>query len=209
MRLRTAISRRNLSLVNILDGFIIAIGIGFFTWGFVRALSGCLATMVSLVLGFICALYAYSAMSELVRSWGVGADVAGLVAFAIIFAGIFIACRLAGAALGFTMKKISLGWLNRILGALLGTVIAFLFSLGLVVGLGAALSPESDLLKTSKLAPFIMTAGSEAVVLIPGHLRERVIEKQRSILKLPPRNDAPPPPSPRPKGTGSPERPPR
>lgn len=177
--------------MNILDGFIIAIGIGFFTWGFVKALSGCLATMLSLVLGFICALYAYSAMSELVRSWGVGADIAGLVAFAIIFAGVFIICRLVGAALGFTMKKISLGWLNRALGALLGTGIAFLFSLGLVVGLGAALPPESDLLRSSRLAPWIMKAGSEAVVLIPGDLRERVIDRQRAILKLPPRTGAP------------------
>ncbi len=172
--------------MNVLDGLIIALGIGFFTWGLVRALSGSLASMVSLILGFVCALYAYSAMSELVRSWGVGADIAGFVAFAIVFAGIFIACRLAGAALGFTMKKISLGWLNRTLGGALGLAIAFLFSLGLVVGLGAALPPDSDLLKSSKLAPFIMTAGAEAGGLIPGHLRERVINKQRAILKLPP-----------------------
>lgn len=109
--------------MNTLD-FIIIIPILYgLVRGFFRGLVGELTAIVAIVIAIICAkLYAPAFSIWLLRYIVLGVAVAEILAYIIIFLGIALVLNLLGGLIKKVISAISLGWLNRLLGAIFGTL---------------------------------------------------------------------------------------
>lgn len=109
--------------MNTLD-FIIIIPILYgLVRGFFRGLVGELTAIVAIVIAIICAkLYAPAFSIWLLRYIVLGVAVAEILAYIIIFLGVALVLNLLGGLIKKVISAISLGWLNRLLGAIFGTL---------------------------------------------------------------------------------------
>ena len=110
-----------------------------------------------------------------------------LISFAIILLIVLILCNLAGRGLHLLLKKMFLGWTDRILGAcfaiLKGVIIIYL----VIVLLTIFVPSKTPLIAGSRLTPLIITSYQSIVSLIsPGcyqNWKDKFIEKKKEINK--------------------------
>jgi membrane protein required for colicin V production len=91
--------------------------------GFMKGLVIELATLAGLILGIIASFYFASDLGELLRQYfSFGASAARIIASILIFTGVMLIAWLIGKAIEKTVELIALGWLNKLLGAVVGIV---------------------------------------------------------------------------------------
>lgn len=109
--------------MGILDIVILA----FFVWGavsgFMKGFIKQLATLLGIIVGLLAAKALYSMVAEQYLSKVTdSATIAQILAFVLIWIGMPLLFALFAAILTRAMEAISLGWLNRMLGAGLGAL---------------------------------------------------------------------------------------
>ena len=101
--------------------------------GFMKGLITEIIAILAVVLGFIGAkLWGQAFSAWILTQFTWPQAVCDAVAYALLFLGITIALNIVGRLISKLLKAIHLGWINRLLGALFGTVKWALVVLALV-----------------------------------------------------------------------------
>jgi membrane protein required for colicin V production len=108
--------------MNPLDIGILLIAALFFIRGIFRGFVFELVTVVGLILGYIISITYLSLLSGYILSIfpSVPESIVNLVSFFILFVGTNLLLRMVAKVITKTLKIAMLGWLNRLLGGLLG-----------------------------------------------------------------------------------------
>ena len=168
-----------------LDGLIIIILTAFIVrglWvGFVRQL----ASILSLVLGFIVAGryygdYAYL-LSPYIKNQQLGFFFTYLILFFIVFCGIILS--------GFILKKVMsvslLGWFDKSLGAIFGAGTGACVSCLVFMGIGIFISGSSPFFTRSVLYPYLDQASQVILTIVKdSELREELLPQPPAISEF-------------------------
>ena len=140
--------------------------------GFVRGLLG----LVGLFLGIMLAAGHYERLATDVFSFIPGETGPGVVSFIAIFLAVVIVVGIIAHILAKGLRVATLGWLDRLLGGVLGVgiasvVIGVLLLLAVLAGL-----EESAVLVNSSMAPRVLEVTDVVVKVLPESARETVQE---------------------------------
>jgi membrane protein required for colicin V production len=162
--------------MNVADVVIIVVLlIGLFSGigrGFVRGLMG----LVALVVGIMIASGNYQRLADSVLSFVPGERWPEILSFVVIFLVVVLLVGLIGRIISKALRKASLGWLDRLAGAILGVVVASVI-LGVILLLAAMGGLEDQrILVESRMAPRVIGVTDVAVSLLPADAREKIEE---------------------------------
>lgn len=162
--------------MNVTDVVIIVVLlIGFFSGigrGFVRGLMG----LVALVVGIMVASGTYQRLAGSALSFIPGDKGPEIVSFAVIFLVVVLLVGLIGRIISRALRQVSLGWLDRLAGAILGIVVAsVILSVILLVAAMADLE-DQKLLAESRMAPRVIGVTDVVVSIFPADVRLRIEE---------------------------------
>jgi membrane protein required for colicin V production len=162
--------------MNVTDVVIIVVLlIGFFSGigrGFVRGLMG----LVALVAGIMIASGNYQRLADSVLSFMPGENGPEILSFVVIFLVVVLLVGLIGRIISKALKQASLGWLDRLAGAILGIVIAsVVLSVILLVAAMGGLD-DQKLLVESRMAPRVIGVTDVVVSILPEDVRLRIDE---------------------------------
>lgn len=146
--------------MNFIDLIVIIITSFFLLRGLFRGFVLELTIVIGLIVGYLIAISYYDYLSFFVFKTyfpQIPDSIASIISFALIFIAINIGLRLAASAITKTLKFVMLGWLNRLLGAIFGTIKAVVI-MGIAVFL-LNLIPFSD--------TFLQKAGKNESVFYP------------------------------------------
>lgn len=160
--------------LNLLDtGILVIIGLlslrGYFR-GFGRELAG----LAGMVLGVIAAAHSSMMVADRLSPWIANPAYAKGVAFALLFFSVNWITRLSLSSFQQVLYVLHLGAFDRLLG--------FGFSLlkgGLFLGLSLMLAQnvifrDSQLLRESRLAPYMVDFSQQALALLPSDIKQRI-----------------------------------
>ncbi len=157
---------------------IIAIGRGIWT-GFSVAVS----TFMGVILGFWIAAqqfpYVALKLSPLIRDdlWR------SLTSFVILFLAVYLGFLVAGIVLRGFFRVIKLGWLDRLLGGIVGFAKGIILT-GVIIFIMTLVLPEnSALLKNSRLYPGLSRIAQGLNNLAPENLKGKFMWKWRKLEK--------------------------
>lgn len=94
---------------------LITVGRGIWT-GFIVSV----ASLIGAIGGFWVAIHNFSFFAPKIYPWFQNEIGARIIAFAALFFLVYLACYLIGIGVRFVLKAIWLGWLDRLLGCILG-----------------------------------------------------------------------------------------
>jgi membrane protein required for colicin V production len=143
---------------------IVAIGIATFI-GLRKGIIRAALTLAGLIVGIILAGRFYSPFSEHLTliSSPVWAKVA---AFAIIFIGVMVIAAILARLLERAASAIMLGWVNRLVGAILGFIIGAMFC-GALLAIWVKYVSISGAITESKIAPILLDYFPKVLALLP------------------------------------------
>jgi membrane protein required for colicin V production len=143
-------------VMNLLDVIILII-IGFcLVRGIFRGVIQEISSIIGVVAGFYAAYTYYPRLEPAIKNAIPDAAHLKIVAFLILFCGVFVAVSLLGLLIKKLMKLVFMGWLDRVSGAGFGVLKGILIVSVLLLALTSFLPAQSRLLKHSVLAPHIM-----------------------------------------------------
>jgi membrane protein required for colicin V production len=151
--------------VNWLD-IVLVVAIGLTTFiGLRKGIIKMALTLGGLVLGIFLAGRYYASFSEhltLISSptW------AKVAAFAIIFIGIMAAAAIVAHFLEKAASAIMLGWVNRLVGAILGFLVGAMFC-GAVLAIWVKYLGVSGAISDSNIAPILLDQFPKVLALLP------------------------------------------
>lgn len=154
-----------------------------FRSGLVRAALG----LMGLIGGFQVASWWYVQVGDLISpsrlAWPPQARrIFGFLAIVFVFS---VAMQLAGWLLQKALRKVGLGGFDRVLGA------AFGFARGCMIGLAALMAisvaaPQSDLVTTSVLTPYLFAVAHDVSFLVPQYLQQQMTDGAYDFKHNPP-----------------------
>ena len=148
---------------------VLLVGIvGGIARGFVR----CLLGLVGLALAILLAATYHGQVAASFLGFIPGDRAPAIVAFILIFIVVVIVVGLIAAAVARALRLVSLGWLDRLAGGLLGFVMSaivagLLLLLAVMAGFG-----ENKAIIDSSLAPQVLRVTDGIVSLVPSEARE-------------------------------------
>ncbi len=151
--------------MNSLDIGILLIAAIFFIRGIFRGFVFELVSIVGLILGYIISITYLSLLAGYIFSFfpSFSESIVNLVSFFILFVGTNLLLRLVANIITKTLKIAMLGWLNRLLGGLLGMLKSIII-MSILVFIIDLIPFSSSLLEqvevqTSELYPVLNTLG--------------------------------------------------
>lgn len=159
-----------MNVVDIIFLLILALGIiSGYRQGFVSQI----VSIIGLVLGYVIARELYLKVSDqFVSQYIENTDISSVVSFFAIWLIIIILTGVFGTILSGILDKISLGWLNRFIGSLIGAL-KYIFLLSLVVGILDTFDTDSQIISE--------TNKSESLLYSP---TKRIGEQAFGFIKL-------------------------
>ena len=128
---------------------LIALGAGVII-GFMKGFIRQLASILGLIVGLLAAKALYTSLAvKLCPTVTDSMTVAQILAFVIIWIAVPLIFTLVASVLTKAMEAVSLGWLNRLLGAGLGAL-KYLLLVGLVVCVSQFIDTDSQLISQTK-----------------------------------------------------------
>ncbi len=121
------------------------------------------------------------AAGQLLTANGVGVGVAGIVAYAAVFAVVVGLFAVAGWLATRTLAAAALGWVNRLAGAAAGVVLGLLLGAGLVLATAALLGGDAPLFTRSHLAEPVVRVGGWLASAAPESVRGRVARERDKL----------------------------
>ncbi len=167
--------------VDIIIVIILAVGLGKgLANGFVRGIFG----IAALVLGIVIAAANYEeVVNTLFSRLQIGADARAILGFLLVFVVVLILVSVVGRIIAKALKLVSLGWMDRLAGSVLGLLMASLFT-GVVLLLVAMAGLQTNAgVARSVVAPMVIHVTDTVVVFAPDVARQ-MIEKHYVKLRL-------------------------
>lgn len=132
-------------------------------------------SIAGLVFGYVVAAWRYKRFAAWLLTFLKSQLLAEILAFLVIFFAILLLLSVIGRMISKLMKAAGLSGFDRFLGALLGAVKGCLV-VAVVLMCLTALTPTSQLLEKSELAPYFLVIGRAAIWVAPSELRARFYE---------------------------------
>jgi membrane protein required for colicin V production len=175
--------------MNLLDMVIVSTMVFLIVKGIFRGFIREIASLAGIILGIWLANGFQPRMTVYLKDYLPAADYLPLIAFGSIFAFVLLLSNVVGWLLKVLVKKVFLGWMDRMLGAGLafakGVILIYL-----VMVLFTFFFPnKTPLIARSKLAPLIISSYQGMARLISPEFYQRW--KQRFIEKTSPRGTFP------------------
>ena len=128
---------------------LVLIGIGVIQ-GLMKGFLKQLAIIVGLVAGLLVARALFGVVAEhLVTALGTSMTIAQILSFILIWVIVPLLCIMVSSVLTKALDAINLGWINRLLGGLLGAVKIMLL-IGLAIHVFEYLDPKSEIISETK-----------------------------------------------------------
>ena len=162
--------------------FLVLIGASVI-YSLIRGLVREIFSFLSVILGFFAASWGSAAMLTWFRRLIAHETLAQILGFAILFVLVAFCISLLGKALSGLMKKMDLGWADRIGGAAFGFLKAILLVAIILLVLTAFLPPKSSLLSDSQVSPIALNIARGLSFLAPENLRILYGEKEKELKK--------------------------
>jgi membrane protein required for colicin V production len=156
--------------VDIIIAVILVIGLARgFANGFVRGLFG----LAALVLGIVIAAGNYEQVQDvMLSSLPVAGVMQSILAFMIVFVIVLLLVSIVGRLISKALKLASLGWLDRLAGAVLGVFMSCLFIAVLLLIVVMAGFEDTNGVARSKLSPHVIRVMDAVVAYAPGPARD-------------------------------------
>jgi len=132
--------------------------------GIVRQVS----SIVGVLAGFFAGIRYYPLLTGILKRWIENPGYRDIIAFMIIFCGVFIVVVLLAWVIHYLMKVSKIGWLDRILGVVFGAVKALLVAAIFLITLTTFLPTDTPIVQQSRLAQYLMPV-SEKITLVVTH----------------------------------------
>lgn len=152
--------------MNPLDLIIIATMIFLIVRGLFRGFIREIASLAGVILGIWIANLYHPQMTEYLKEYLPAFKFLTIFSFAVIFVIVLVLCNLFGWSLRTIIKKASLGWTDRILGASLSVLKGIVIICFAIIMLNFFVPSKAPLITRSKLAPLIITSCQSMVSLI-------------------------------------------
>ncbi|PLX40709.1 MAG: hypothetical protein C0608_08125 [Deltaproteobacteria bacterium] len=165
--------------MNFFDVFFFACVGVFAIAGALRGAARQIFSIAGVVIGAVAALRFYHRVAEYMPVAGEGLKLA--LGFAVILIGAMLLAWLAGYLFQRLMAAAGLGFVNRLLGAGLGAVKAFLIVAVVAVVLVEVFPPRSPILAESVTLPFTLKLTSAAVEAVPSEVKSSIKVKIEAL----------------------------
>jgi membrane protein required for colicin V production len=131
--------------------------------------------LAGLVFGLVFAFWEYDRLAPWFLQFVNSQTTANLAAFLVIFIGTMLLAGVVGRLARWAVKQVGLGWVDRLLGTVIGFIrgVAFVAVTLLAV---AAFSPETKAVSESRLAPYFLLVARTATWVAPQEMRYKVRE---------------------------------
>jgi len=168
--------------MNILDIIIIIIMVISICYSTYRGFIRDIFSLLGLAAGFITASQFYLAGGKYLQQWFDNPAISNIVSFIAILIGVTFTVSLLGTLARRTIRAVSLGWLDRLLGACFGFFKGLLIICTLLMILVAFLPPQKKILTESKFSPRVITLSKVLTSLVPDDLKINFREKQQLLM---------------------------
>jgi membrane protein required for colicin V production len=169
--------------MNAFDILIIIIFAYCFIRGIFRGLIKEAAGIVGVLAGFYGAYTYYPVLSRILGRWISEASYSHITSFFIIFSVVFILVSIVGVVIRYLMNIAFLGWLDRLLGSVLGFFKALLITSVILVALTAFLPKDTPVLIKSKLAPKVSVLSENLAKVVKNEMKKEYIAKIKALKK--------------------------
>ncbi|MBW1974852.1 MAG: CvpA family protein [Deltaproteobacteria bacterium] len=173
-----------LSSVNGLDLFLIGICLFFFVRGILRGGIFIIFGSAGFLAAFFVSLRYYTNLAIVIHSMVPQWKHPDIVAFVLLFFLTWFSIGGLGHWLGGLLRSSGLKFLDRFIGAIIGTAIGVMVSACVVFTLTIFLPPNSDLLRTSRLAPYSIWAVERLYSCVPPEVKKSIKAKHQKIKKI-------------------------
>jgi membrane protein required for colicin V production len=167
--------------MNGLDYFLIAVGFFCLVRGTLRGAISQLCGMAGVISGFLLAAHSYESLARQLSALFPGLPAAAAVSFIALFLLTWFCVGVTGYWTGRLLRRTGLGFLDRLLGGLVGLTKALVLAIMIVALLTLLLSPKSSFLTHSYLAPYVQQAAQLLLKTTPKSLQKLFEEKQKAF----------------------------
>lgn len=150
---------------------------GFLVWGLAKGLTRLVMTIVGLFVGFVVATRSYAVVGGWLAGLIPHKTASMVLGFVLVMVLVLLVFSLLAGLMRKTLETAGLGFLDRILGGLLGFAAGMLLSSLVVVTITVFSPGQEQALKNSRLAPYVIEFSDVAVKLIPSDLREKFLKR--------------------------------
>ena len=167
--------------MNVFDGILLIILAGCSFVGLFKGFTKTVFSLGSVFIGlWIAPRLAEPVAGILQRSWSseVGTQVLGFVISFLIIVGLVM---LAGKTLSKILKKLELGWIDRLAGVLLGAYVGVLAGGLLVYLVGLGINPDTTFWKDASSKRYFVSIFRATVQAIPREFEKRWEEKKERL----------------------------
>ena len=172
-----------MNLANPFDIGIAVIFAFFLIRGIFRGFIKELFSLAGVLGGFYAACTYYLTAAAFLSRWVPRMPYLNMVAFLIIFFGVFILFSILGVGAKYLLNIVFLGWVDRFCGLLFGAAKGVLVVSILLMALTTFL-PECDaMIKSSRLSPRVMRISEKIVEIIPTTMKREFNAKLEECKK--------------------------
>ncbi len=153
-------------------------------WGLRRGVLRMATSIVALAAGIYFASIYYPAVRDFALSHlPIGPTAAAVIGYALVFLLVFGVIQSAGGVLIRLVHTVSLGWIDRLLGGVVGGAIALAIAGLVLMVLTAVLPADAALLSQSKLAPRVLNYADAMLAYIPPEVKALYNTKRRELTR--------------------------
>ncbi len=156
--------------------------VGGLRTGLIKQVFSMVSIAGGLVLGYV--FYGFAGNYLLQSGYITDASLAAITGFVLICSVTYLLLQLISWVLMNLVKNLNIGWINNLLGAVVGTIIGILISYVTVIGTMWIVGKDSELVTKSVLAPKIVTGYGIMKERAPEKLEEP-LEKLRKFREKP------------------------
>ncbi len=175
-----------------LDWILFIVGLLCVLRGVWRGAIAQVFSIAGLVGGFALASHAYLALSERLAQAFPQLGATESISFALLFLLTWICLAICGAWLARLFHRTGLGFVDRIWGFLFGALKAVVVAVIIVSAVTFVSSPESPILRQSRLVPYVYEAARLMVQITPGPVRDLFDAKRKQLMEYWKRQDGGP-----------------
>jgi membrane protein required for colicin V production len=171
--------------VNWLDILLGILVLGCIIEGFSKGLARTALGFAATIFGLFCGLWFYGTVGAYFKGLVGSQEIANLIGFLLIFAGIVGIGGLVGWLIHKLLKMAHLSWLNRLLGGAFGFLRGVLIAAAIVLGMMTfSKNPPPQSVENSRLAPYVVDTARMLVAAAPHEVQDAFINSYDRIKKI-------------------------
>jgi membrane protein required for colicin V production len=151
--------------------------------GIFRGLIKEVASIVGVLAGFYAAYTYYRQLAAFLARWMDNPVSLNLVAFFVLFCGVFLTISILGVVVKYLLSIAFLGWVDRICGAGFGMIKGILISAVVLLTLTAFLPRGAPLLEKSLMAPHVTSLSETLARVVSRDMKKQFIGKIQEVKK--------------------------